>query len=222
MKDRVLVVAPHPDDETLGCGGTLMRMHQQGAELAWLIVTGISEKAGWTSERVQQRDAEIAQVAKLIGFSSVFNLRLPTAQLDTLSMGDLINQFSSVFKSFEPEQVFLPSRSDVHTDHRVVFDAAAACTKWFRYPSVRRVLAYETISETGYALGAEFVFHPNYFVDISGFLERKLEIMAIYESELGAFPFPRSVEAIRALAAVRGAASGFVAAEAFQLLRERY
>jgi N-acetylglucosamine malate deacetylase 1 len=221
MKDRVLVVAPHPDDETLGCGGTLMRLQQQGAELAWLIVTGISEKSGWALERVQKRDAEIEQITKLMGFSKVFNLRLPTARLDMLSMGDLIDQFSVVFKSFRPEQVFVPSRSDAHTNHRLVFDAAAACTKWFRNASVRRVLAYETVSETGYGLGAELGFQPNYFVDITDFLERKLEIMTVYESEMSGFPFPRSLEAVRALATVRGAASGFVAAEAFQLLRER-
>jgi LmbE family N-acetylglucosaminyl deacetylase len=221
MKDRALVVAPHPDDETLGCGGTLMRLRQHGAELGWLIATGISEETGWSEQRVRQRDAEIAQVAKLMEFSDIFNLRLPTAKLDMLSMGDLIDQFSAVFKSFRPEQVFLPSRSDVHTDHRVVFDAAAACTKWFRNPSVRRVLAYETISETGFGLGPDLGFHANYFVDIGAFLERKLEIMAVYDSELDEFPFPRSMEAIRALATVRGAASGFEAAEAFQLLRER-
>jgi LmbE family N-acetylglucosaminyl deacetylase len=218
---RVLVVAPHPDDETLGCGGTLMRLRQQGAELAWLIVTGISETNGWTAERVQRREMEIAQVAKMIGFASVFNLRLPTARLDTLPMAELIDQFSGAFKSFNPEQVFLPSLSDVHTDHRVVFDAAAACAKWFRNPSVRRVMAYETISETGFGLSSERIFHPNYFVDISEFLERKLEVMAVYNSEMDEFPFPRSAEAVRAQAAVRGAASGFAAAEAFQLLRER-
>jgi LmbE family N-acetylglucosaminyl deacetylase len=221
MKDRVLVVAPHPDDETLGCGGTLMRLHKQGAELTWMIVTGISEESGWHSERVRQRDAEIARVAELIGFSSVVNLRLPTARLDTIPMSELIDAFSKVFDSTQPEQVFLPSRLDVHTDHRMVFDAAAACTKWFRNPSVRRVLAYETISETGFGLNTELIFHPNYFVDISDFLDRKVEAVSIYKSEVGDFPFPRSVEAIRALAAVRGAASGFAAAEAFQLLRER-
>jgi LmbE family N-acetylglucosaminyl deacetylase len=160
-------------------------------------------------------------VAELIGFSSVVNLRLPTARLDTIPMSELIDAFSKVFDSTQPEQVFLPSRLDVHTDHRMVFDAAAACTKWFRNPSVRRVLAYETISETGFGLNTELIFHPNYFVDISDFLDRKVEAVSIYKSEVGDFPFPRSVEAIRALAAVRGAASGFAAAEAFQLLRER-
>ena len=219
---KTLVIAPHPDDEILGCGGTLLRRKAEGAELGWLIVTGISEQAGWPSERVQQRDAEIVQVAELIGFSEVVNLRLPPTHLDEMPMGDLIGKFSEVFKSFQPEEVFLPHRADVHTDHRQVFDAAAACSKWFRYPSVQRVLAYETLSETEFGLDPECAFRPNSFIDISDFLERKLEAMAVYRSELGVFPFPRSVEAIRALATVRGAASGFNAAEAFQLLRERY
>ncbi len=221
MKDRVLVVAPHPDDETLGCCGTLMRLHDEGAELAWLIVTAATEQPGWTPERVKRREGEIAAVAKSIGFDHLFNLRLPAARLDTLSRSELIDKFAEIFKSYEPAQLFLPSRSDAHTDHRLVFDAAAACTKWFRYPSVTRVLAYETISETGYGLVDGSRFKPNYFVDISRFLERKLQTIVIYESEIGTFPFPRSIEAIRALATVRGAASGFAAAEAFQLLRER-
>ena len=222
MNERVLVVAPHPDDETLGCGGTLLRMADEGAQLGWLIVTSISEENGFASQRVHGRDEEIKQVSSLFGFSDVFRLSLPTRQLDMSPMSELIEQFSAVFKSFRPQQVFLPSRSDVHTDHRAVFDAGAACAKWFRYPSVRRVLAYETISETEFGLDMREMFQPNYFVDISKYLDRKLEIMSVYASEMGAYPFPRSSEAIRALAALRGTTSGFHAAEAFQLLRERY
>jgi LmbE family N-acetylglucosaminyl deacetylase len=221
MGERVLVIAPHPDDETLGCAGTLLRMSDSGAQLAWLIVTRISEEAGFTPERVLGRDAEIEHVRQLLGFSEVFQLSLPTRQLDAVPMAQLVERFSSVFKAFQPEHVFLPHRSDVHSDHRVVFDAGAACTKWFRHPSVRRLLCYETISETDLCLDTGSPFQPNCYVDITRYLERKLEIVAAYGSELGAFPFPRSLEAIRSLAAVRGAASGFAAAEAFQLLRER-
>jgi LmbE family N-acetylglucosaminyl deacetylase len=218
---KTLVIAPHPDDELLGCGGTLLRRAAAGGELAWLIVTGISESGGFSAAQVRKREAEIAQVAAEIGFAQVFNLGLPTAQLDALPMSEIVSRFSAVFKAFAPEEVFLPHRADVHSDHRVVFDAAAACTKWFRYPSVRRVLAYETISETEAGLDGGFVFQPNCFVDIGAYLERKLKAIALYESELGSFPFPRSLEAIRALAQLRGAASGFSAAEAFQILRER-
>jgi N-acetylglucosamine malate deacetylase 1 len=221
MSERVLVIAPHPDDETLGCGGTLLRMAESGAQLAWLIVTRISEEAGFTPQRVQGREAEIEKVRSLLGFSEVFQLSMPTRQLDAIPMSELVEQFSGVFKAFKPEHVFLPHRSDVHSDHRVVFDAGAACAKWFRYPTVRRLLSYETISETDFCLDTRSPFQPNCFVDISRYLERKLEIVAAYQSELGAFPFPRSIEALRALAEVRGASAGFAAAEAFQLLRER-
>jgi N-acetylglucosamine malate deacetylase 1 len=222
MSDRILVVAPHPDDETLGCGGTLLRMAKQGADIAWLIATTMSEDGGFSADCMSTREREIEQVSQQYGFSEVFRLRLPTRKLDTYPVAELIEEFSAVFKTYCPTQVFLPHRRDVHTDHRAVFDAAAACSKWFRYNSVRRVFAYETLSETEFTLDAQPAFQPNYFVDIGEFLEQKLKIMAIYASEMNEFPFPRSVEAIQALARLRGASSGFQAAEAFQLLRERY
>ena len=221
MRSRVLVVAPHPDDELLGCGGTLLRRRAEGAELAWVIVAGMSEERGWPRERIHRRDAEIGRVAELVGFSRVDNLRLPTTELERVSRNELVAQLSAVLTAFEPEEVFVPHPADAHSDHRVVFEAAAACTKWFRYPFVRRLLAYETLSETDASVAADSAFRANYFVDIGPFLERKLEALAVYESEMSAFPFPRSAEAIRALAAVRGASSGFLAAEAFQLLRAR-
>ena len=218
---RTLVIAPHPDDEVLGVGGTLLRRRAAGAKVAWLIVTAISVQSGWSEEKVKQRADEIKRITELFGFDEVFTLNFPTTQLDRVPMSDLVAGISEVFRSFKPEEVFVPHPSDVHTDHRVVFDAAASCTKWFRYPSVKRVLAYETLSETDFGLGTDQGFRPNVFVDIEPFLNDKLRAMDIYSTELGAFPFPRSHEAIRALATLRGAASGFKTAEAFELLRER-
>lgn len=221
MRKTILCIAPHPDDEVLGVGGTLLRRKAEGAKVAWLIVTGITVETGWSEKKVKQRADEVRRITEFFGFDEVFTLNFPTTQLDRVPMGDLVAGISEVFKTFEPEEVFVPHPSDVHTDHRIVFDAAASCTKWFRYPSVKRVLAYETLSETDFGLSVDQGFRPNVFVDIGPFLEGKLQAMEIYASELGAFPFPRSLEAIRALATVRGAASGFNAAEAFQLLRER-
>ena len=218
---KTIVIAPHPDDEVLGVGGTLLRRKAEGARIAWLIVTAISVKAGWSEERVKQRADEIRRITEFLGFDEVFELKFPTTQLDRVPMSDLVAGISSVFSSFAPEEVFVPHPSDVHTDHRVVFDAAASCTKWFRYPSVNRVLAYETLSETDFGLGTDQGFRPNVFVSIEPYLDDKLRAMDIYASELGEFPFPRSHEAIRALATLRGAASGFKSAEAFELLRER-
>jgi LmbE family N-acetylglucosaminyl deacetylase len=218
---RTIVVAPHPDDETLGAGGTLLRRKAEGGAVAWLIVTSISEENGWSAEKVKQRQGEIDKIAELYSFDEIYSLNFPTTRLDTIPMSDLIAAMSAVFEVFVPNEVFVPHASDVHTDHRIVFDAVAGCTKWFRHPSVKRVLAYETLSETDFALCLGPRFCPTVFMDIEPFLEAKLQAMNIYASELGRHPFPRSFDAIRALAAIRGAASGFVAAEAFELLRER-
>ena len=218
---KTIVIAPHPDDEVLGVGGTLLRRKAEGAKVAWLIVTTISVELGWGKEKVKQRADEVKRVTELFGFDEVFTLNFPTTQLDRIPMSDLVAGISAVFKSFAPEEVFVPHPSDVHTDHRMVYEAAASCTKWFRYPSVKRVLAYETLSETDFGLGTDLGFRPNVFVNIEPFLNEKLRAMELYTSELGAFPFPRSLEAIRALATLRGASSGFKAAEAFELLRER-
>jgi LmbE family N-acetylglucosaminyl deacetylase len=218
---KTIVIAPHPDDEVLGVGGTLLRRKAEGGEIAWLIVTAISIQFGWSEEKVKHRADEVKRITDLFGFDKVFTLDFPTTQLDRIPMSDLVAGISQAFKSFEPEEVFVPHPSDVHTDHRIVFNAAASCTKWFRYPSVKRVLAYETLSETDFGMGTDQSFRPNVFVDIEPFLSDKLRAMDIYASELGVAPFPRSHEVIRALATVRGASSGFKAAEAFELLRER-
>jgi LmbE family N-acetylglucosaminyl deacetylase len=218
---KTIVIAPHPDDEVLGVGGTLLRRKAEGEKVALLIVTCISVESGWREEKVKQRTDEIKRISVLFSFDEVFALNFPTTQLDRVPMSDLVAGISDVFRSLEPEEVFVPHLSDVHTDHRIVFDAAASCTKCFRHPSVKRVLAYETLSETDFGLGTDKGFRPNVFVDIEPFLDDKLRAIDIYASELGEFPFPRSKEAIRALATLRGAASGYKAAEAFELLRER-
>lgn len=218
---KVLFVAPHPDDETLGCGGTILRHKAEGDDVCWLIVTDISEEMGFSSEKVSLRDEEIKTVAGLYNFDSLYNLGFPTTRLDGLSMSELIERIGSIFRQIQPEIVYLPYRGDVHTDHKVVFDAAVSCTKWFRYGFIKRVLAYETLSETDFGINPESNgFRPNVFVNITSYLDKKLEIMKTYESELGQFPFPRSEETIKALAKLRGAAAGCDAAEAFMLLKE--
>ena len=218
---KTIVVAPHPDDETLGVGGTLLRKKSEGSSIAWVIVSNMTEESGYSIEQANQREDEINQVAKFYEFDDVYRLNFPTANLDIVPMSDLVSAVSDAFKAFQPEEVFVPHPADVHTDHRVVFDAVATCVKWFRYPSVKRVLAYETLSETDFGLGTNQAFRPNTFIDIENFLSKKLQAMDIFASEVNDFPFPRSHETIRALAKLRGSASGFKAAEAFELLRER-
>lgn len=221
MNKKIIVLAPHPDDETMGCGGTLLRHAAEGDKIHWLILTGMKPELGFSPSRMESRAQEIQEVTKQYGFSSVHSFQFPTTRLDTIPLGDIVQKIATVFQEVKPEVVYLPSRSDVHSDHRVAFDAGAACTKWFRHPSVKRVLAYEALSETEFAIDPTTdTFRPNVFVNIEKFLQKKLDIMKLYASELGDFPFPRSEETIRALASLRGSSSGTVAAEAFMLLRD--
>lgn len=218
---KVLVIAPHPDDETIGCGGTLLKHQREGDELYWLIVAHMHEKAGYTAVRIEGRNKEIEKVADVYSFREVFNLGFPTTLLDTVPLSDIVAKISKVMGQILPDTLYIPYPGDVHSDHRVVFNAASACTKWFRYPSVKHVLCYEALSETEMDIHPDALcFRPNVFVDITRHLEQKLKIMTVYASELHDFPFPRSEKAMRSMASVRGATVGCEAAEAFMLLKE--
>lgn len=218
---KVMVIAPHPDDETLGCGGSLLKHKQAGDEIIWVIVTSINEELGFSPDRIAQRQDEIKSVGECYGFSEVIQLNFPTTQLDQVSSSALVSSMGRVISRLQPEIIYLPYRGDVHTDHKYVFDAAVSCTKWFRYPSIKRVLVYETLSETEFGINPDInAFRPNSFVNISEYLERKIEILNIFKSEMSDFPFPRSNMAVDSLAKLRGATAGFYAAEAFMLLKE--
>lgn len=216
---KVLVVSAHPDDEIIGCGGTLLKHVSEGDDVYWVIITNISEKQGFSRERVESRQAEIGKVASMLGFKRVVKMNYPTMSLDDTALNSLIPKLSKVFSELEPERIYVMNRSDAHSDHRITFDAVMACTKSFRYPFVKSVLMYECISETEFAPALpEKVFIPNYFVDVSAFFSRKMEIMKVYESELAEHPFPRSARNMEALAVFRGAKAGVEYAEAFQLI----
>ena len=151
MGESVLVVAVHPDDETLGCGGTLLRLREEGAEIHWMIVTAMTAEGGFSSEVIERRNREIETVAQMYASSSVHQLGFPTTRLDEVPMSQLVTAMSRVFQSVQPNQVFLPFQHDVHSDHQHAFAAAYSCTKTFRYPSVRKVMMMETLSETDFA-----------------------------------------------------------------------
>jgi LmbE family N-acetylglucosaminyl deacetylase len=222
---RTLIVSPHPDDELLGCGGTLLRRRAEGGTVAWLLMTAISEKAGWSADRVSQRSAEVGAVRQGLGIAPghLYELGIPPAELDALPMRELVGLIAKVFEDFGPEELLLPFPGDAHSDHRKTFEAASACTKWFRYPTLRSTLTYETPSETDFGIDPRYSgFRPNFFVNIEPFITEKLALVQVYKSEMGGFPFPRSERALRALAERRGAESGFEAAEAFMLLRCRF
>ena len=217
----VLIVAVHLDDESLGAGGALLRHKAQGDQIHWLILTSPKSTEGYSDDFIEKRKKTVDQVAERYGFDSVTKLGFPTTGLSDVTERTLIQAVSEVFASIEPNIVYIPFHSDVHVDHKVAFESVYSCTKPFRNPSIEKVLMIETITETDQAVALPaFSFVPNIFVDISPYIEKKLEILALYETEMHAPPFPRSLDAVRALAQVRGAAIQTHFAEAFMLLKE--
>ena len=217
----VMVIAPHPDDETLGCGATLLRHKAMGDSVHWVIATDMKNGVGYSLGAIEKRRREISEVSKAYEFSSTVELGFSTTMLDQVPMAQLVSKMSEVFKGVNPTVVYLPFSGDSHSDHGMVAGAVLSCAKWFRHSSVQKIYAYEVLSETDFALDpSRSKFEPSVFVNVTKYFQKKIEIAQIYSSEMGQFPFPRSVEALKALANVRGAASGCEYAEAFMLIKE--
>lgn len=217
---NVLVISPHADDETLGGGGALLKFKDMGHKIFWLNVTDMKTEYGYTAERVEKRAEEIKCVKKAYGFDGFWNMGLEPAGMDKYETGFLITEFKKVFEEVQPEMILMPYRYDIHSDHRVVYDVVYSCAKSFRMPCLKTILSMEILSETDQAQN-ESGFVPNIFIDISQYIDRKIEIMRIYESEIDEAPFPRNEDAIRGLAAYRGATAYYKCSEAFYLVKGR-
>lgn len=221
--NKVLVVAVHPDDETLGCGGTILRHKAQGDEVYWMIITTIrNHPFNYSPEQVAKRDNIVKVVADAYGFDGVVELGVPTTMVDKSNLGDLVAKIGNCIDEIKPDIVYMMHEHDVHSDHRVSFSALYSCLKSFRHPFVRQIYSFEALSETEFAVAnASNSFIPNVYVDITDFLSKKLNIMSLYDTEVMDEPYPRSLSSIKALARVRGSRAGVMYAEAFQLLYER-
>jgi len=209
--NNVLVIAVHPDDETLGCGGTILKHKRAGDRVACVFITAGND------EQRQTVDA----VCKAFQFDVVEQLDKPEILLDDISLSELIPPLSDIFHRFKPSIVYLPNRSDTHSDHRRTWQAVTACIKTFRYPFVKRVLMCEVISETDFSPNVfENAFIPNVFVDVTDFHRQKMEILSLYKNELLPDPHTRSISAIEALSRYRGSQASVQYAEAFMLIKE--
>ncbi len=212
---NILVIAPHPDDETLGCGGTLLKHRNQGDGIYWLLITNIHREYGWSEDAIQIRQKEIDRVADMYQFNKLFKLDYPTAHLDKISLNELVASVSKIILAVKPETIYIPFENDIHTDHQICFKVASSSTKGFRYPFIRNIFGYETLSETEFTLSPGKTFAPNYFVDITEFFPDKLDIFSVYKSENMQPQQPRSKRAIEALAIYRGCRINVNYAEAF-------
>ena len=225
---NVLVFAPHPDDEVLGCGGTIARYVGEGNDVYVCIVTSgfppvyendykTAEEKGWP--HIQYPDIMAAH--KVLGIKETFFLRFPAVMLETVPRYELNKSIGEIIEKVAPEVVFIPHFGDMQKDHGITSEAVMVAVRPRSEKTVRYVYAYETLSETEWNIPhAANMFIPNTYVDITGFIGKKLEAMKCFTTQLRGFPDPRSLTAVESLARLRGSTMGSQAAEAFALVRE--
>ena len=216
---RVLIVSPHPDDETLGVGGTIAKYSAQGAEVFVLMVSGHLPPL-YRREDYDKTVAEAHVAFELLGVAKSKFLEIPATMIGDLPIHKLNGKISKILKDFNPHIVFCPY-PDRHLDHRLVFDSVMVATRPIGVGrDIEIVATYETLSETHWnAPHIEPNFTPNWVVDIKKKIEKKFEALKCYESQVSDFPGPRSIEAVEALAKFRVSQSGFGYGEGFHLVR---
>ena len=215
-----LVIAPHPDDEVLGCGGTMKRLAMTGAQVHVAIVTKAGEDAfGPDAARTGRREA--ARAHAYLGVCDTHYLDFPAAALDTVPHAKMNAALGQIMRALRPDTLFVPFLGDIHLDHQLTFLSAMVAARPRGGQGPSRVYAYETLSETNwYAPGLTPAFVPNVYFDITETIDAKVEAFAMFQSQVRESPDERSIDTIRALALLRGSTVHRQAAEAFMLIRE--
>lgn len=223
---NVLVIAAHPDDEVLGCGGTMARLAAEGAQVSILILAeGLTSRATFDREQghelLRLHHARARRAGALLGAREVNLINFPDQKMDTVPLLEIAQAIEKEISRVQPDTVFTHHGGDLNLDHAITFRATMTATRPMKGCPVRRLFAYEVPSSTEWSFQRlSPVFIPTTFFDITPHLERKIAAMQIYESEARPFPHPRSPEALRAISQRWGSVVGSDAAEAFELVRE--
>ena len=215
---RVLVFAPHNDDEVLGVGGTIAKFAQAGHEVIVCEITSWLENI----EQTNKIKAEAIEAHNILGVKDTIFLDLPVVHLKETSTHIKNQKFIDVVKEIKPEVAFIPHVGDMHVDHGESAQAAMVALRPMTNPKLRAIYTYETLSETEWNIpNVSNAFIPNVWSDITEYYSLKIEAMKCFKSQLYAFPHPRSLDAIEALAKLRGSTIGVNYAESFVCVRER-
>ena len=211
---KILIISPHADDETLGCGGIISKLKSQKCKVYWLLITKVKLK---NNSEFLRRNKIIIKVKKKYKFDDLFQLQYLSSKLNYQNLSNLTSGINKIINLKKIDTIFAPYSFDAHSDHFFVSKASIASSKIFRAKTIEKIFIYEVLSETNYNFDSKAkLFKPNIYFDISKFLKKKISIMKLYKSEIGKHPFPRSIESIKALALLRGSESNFKYAEAFQ------
>jgi LmbE family N-acetylglucosaminyl deacetylase len=221
---NVLIVAAHPDDEVLGCGGTIPRLVQEGHQVSIAILgEGITSRYDDRSEAdqhlVKELEKRSQQVADLLGAETLFTYDLPDNRFDTVPLLDVVKIVEELIEKVQPEVIYTHHGGDLNIDHVITHRAVLTATRPQSDQPVKEIITFEVPSSTEWAFNQFETFTANMFININKTLELKIEAMQLYESEARTFPHPRSPKTLHALAEWRGSQVGLIAAEAFECVR---
>lgn len=220
---NILIVAPHNDDEVLGCGGIMAKYIDMGLNVYVAIITNghLGAPELFSKEGTERVRSEAKQAHAFLGVKETIFLDFPAVNLDALPAYKLSLALSKIIKDKVIDTMYIPHRGDIHKDHRITYEAALVAARPINNCTVKRIYAYETLSETEWAAPfGDDVFIPTVFEDITKFIDKKLEAFSFFKTQIKKFPHSRSPEIIRVLSNYRGATVGFENAEAFMLIRE--
>lgn len=223
MPDKnILIIAPHMDDEVLGCAGAIRRHVINGDQVTVCFAANRAYGHAYRQELIDAEKIDCGRAQKVLGYQNIMFLDLPDERLNNCQV-DLISRLEEAIVKCAVGVIYLPHQGDNNPDHRAVFEAARVALRPYALKKAVRVLVYEMPSSTDIMANASpYVFLPNYYVDITDTLEDKIKAMACYKSESRSFPHPRSPEAIRACACKRGVEIGMHAAESFMVIRDTW
>jgi len=220
---KSLVIAAHPDDEVLGVGGTILKRIDEGNEIFVLLLCDCLAPRN-TLEIIENLRKTSRKISRKIGVSNLFQLFLGTDEnkrLDEIPFKTVIQKIQEIIENVEPDEIFTHSAYDWNTDHKIVFDATISAARTINKFKVKKIYCYEVPSATEQAPNlTNYAFVPNKFIDISEYLEEKLDLLKLYKSEIFEFPHMRSTDAVRMTANLWGAKNGLKAAEAFIVIRD--
>jgi N-acetylglucosamine malate deacetylase 1 len=216
---KILVIAPHPDDEVLGCGGTIKKYSQEKGNEIYRCIVSKTYAPDWSKEFLKNRKREIKNSGEILNIKKTFFLDFPAAKLDTIPQKKLIEAISGLIETTKPQILFIPHGGGLSQDHKAVFYAALIASRPYHPARIKKILSYEVPSESEWSVSWE-PFIPNVYIGIKNEINDKLKAMACYQSEIRPFPHPRSLEMLKTIAQQRGGECNLNFAEAFVLIRE--
>jgi len=218
---KILVIAPHMDDEVLGCGGTIARHAKEGDEVSVCFIAHRVYNHRFNRKKNDIEKSHAARAKGILGYRESVFFGLNDERLDICAQDIIIPLERYIFKK-RPDIVYCPFGGDNNQDHRAVFDAARVALRPLAAPFIKKLFTYEVLSSTEQSPPLyKCAFLPNHYVDIKKYIKKKIDAFKCYETEKRDYPHPRSAEALKVLAQMRGIEIGFEYAEAFMILREK-